>query len=382
MSNPVASKKPDYANGDGPAVRRRSHRKNHAKAEYAAPVHDESNWLVSYADMMTLLFGFFVLLYSFSRIDEKKFEIIRKDVARYFGGQVKTNPTVKKVEKEVEEIITQAGIDKSVQLIARDSELELRFNGAFHFIPGTATLTKDSQFVMGKLIDMIKRTVKADAISVEGHTDDNPINSVAFPSNWELSASRASTVIREFEKYGFDPTKMTAKGYGSSRPLLPNRDSKGEPLVENQDLNRRVIVNIEFNREIDDAIRAMKTGQFVSADGAEKVPERSRTSLIHDGEGEPTWREKISHDLGAVQDKTKLAEERLKETEERKAAAKQLSELQNRLGQIEERIVTSEQQTKKYVDLTEANTNLRQPASKKLKLKAKKAKKQAAAKTQ
>lgn len=382
MSNPVASKKPEYGNGDGPTVKRRSHRKSHAKAEHAPPVHDESNWLVSYADMMTLLFGFFVLMYSFSRIDEKKFEIIRKDVARYFGGQVKTNPTVKKVEKEVEEIITQAGIDKSVQLIARDSELELRFNGAFHFIPGTANLTKDSEFVMGKLIDMIKRTVKADAISVEGHTDDNPINSAAFPSNWELSASRASTVVREFEKYGFDPTKMTAKGYGSSRPLVPNRDSKGEPLVENQDLNRRVIVNIEFNREIDDAIRAMKTGQFVSADGAEKVPERTRTSLVHDGEGEPTWREKISHDLGAVQDKMKLAEERLKETEERKASAKQLSELQNRLGQIEERIVTSEQQTKKYVGLTDANTNLRQPASKKIKARAKKAKKPASTKTQ
>src|SRR3978361_1641788 len=100
MSNPVANKKPDSGSGSGPhgygsGPMGKLHRKKHAKLEESAMVHDESNWLVSYADMMTLLFGFFVLMYSFSRIDEKKFEIVRKDVARYFGGQVKTNPTVK-----------------------------------------------------------------------------------------------------------------------------------------------------------------------------------------------------------------------------------------------------------------------------------------------
>jgi chemotaxis protein MotB len=102
----------------------------------AAMAHDESNWLVSYADMMTLLFGFFVLMYSFSRVDDKKFEIVRKDVARYFGGQVKINPTVKKTEEEIQDIISAAGLDKKVQVVARDSEIELRFNGSLHFIPG------------------------------------------------------------------------------------------------------------------------------------------------------------------------------------------------------------------------------------------------------
>ena len=158
--------------------------------------------------MMTLLFGFFVLLYSFSRIDEKKFEIIRKDVARYFGGQVRVNPTVKKIEEEMKETITVAGLDKNVQLIARDSEIELRFQGTLHFVSGTAELTKDSSFVLAKLIDLIKRNVKADTVSVEGHTDDDPISSRVFPSNWELSGNRASTVVREFEKYGFDPAEL------------------------------------------------------------------------------------------------------------------------------------------------------------------------------
>jgi chemotaxis protein MotB len=343
-----------------------AHKKVHKrrKADHtgeAAMAHDESNWLVSYADMMTLLFGFFVLMYSFSRVDDKKFEIVRKDVARYFGGQVKINPTVKKTEEEIQDIISAAGLDKKVQVIARDSEIELRFNGSLHFIPGTAKLNDESGFVLNKLIDSIKRNVKADLVTVEGHTDDSPIGTQVFPSNWELSTARASTVVREFEKYGFDSSKLTAKGFGSSRPVSPNRDSKGMAIPENQEANRRVIVSIAFTHEMDDAIRALKTGQFVSADAKEE--DKFRTSLIHQGEGEPTWHEKVARDMAVTQDKLKLAEERLKETEERARAARSLAEMQGRLKQMEGRIQVSEAETQRYLQSAEAARAARMPAS-------------------
>jgi chemotaxis protein MotB len=348
MSKPP-SKKPEVVDAHAPPVRKhRRDRRSHGTHEEVALAHDESNWLVSYADMMTLLFGFFVLLYSFSRIDEKKFEIIRKDVARYFGGQVRVNPTVKKMEEEMKDVISQAGLDKKVEIIARDSEIELRFQGTLHFVSGTANLTKDSGFVLEKLIDLIKRSVKADTVSVEGHTDDEPIFSGIYPSNWELSASRASTVVRQFEKYGFDPAKLTAEGFGSSRPLLPNRDSKGNPIADNQEVNRRVIVTVGFNREIEDAIRAMKTNQFVSADSSQLDADK-KTPLVREGEGAPTWREKVNHDLNAVQEKLKLAEERLHETEEKNHAAKQLADTQTRLQAVEKKIDTSEIETQKYI---------------------------------
>jgi len=349
MATPPIVKKPD--NADTPVVSYHKHRskKHHVDSHQTEMSHDESNWLVSYADMMTLLFGFFTLMYAFSRIDEKKFEVVRKDVARYFGGQVRINPTIKNLDKEIKDVLSQAGLDKNVQLVARDSELELRFLGTLHFVSGTASLTKDSDFVLSKLIDLIKRNVKADTVSVEGHTDDEPINSKIYPSNWELSAARASTVVREFEKYGFDPAKLTAKGYGSSRPLLPNRDSKGDPIPDNQEVNRRVIVTIGFNREIEDAIRAMKTNQFVSADAPQLDADKMKTPLVREGEGEPTWREKVTRDLSAVQDKLRLAEERLKETQERNRAAKQLVDLQKRLEQVENKIDKTQSETQKYV---------------------------------
>jgi outer membrane protein OmpA-like peptidoglycan-associated protein len=261
----------------------------------------------------------------------------------------------------VQDIISAAGLDKKIQVIARDSEIELRFNGSLHFIPGTAKLNPESEFVLNKLIDSIKRNVKADFVTVEGHTDDSPISTPVFPSNWELSAGRASSVVREFEKFGFDSAKLTAKGFGSSRPLSPNRDSKGVAIPENQEANRRVIVSVAFSHEMDDAIRALKTGQFVSADAPEQ--DKSRTPLIHQGEGEPTWNEKVARDIAVTQDKMKLAEERLKETEERARSARSLAEMQNRLKQLENRIVSSEAETQRYLQSAEAAKAARMPAS-------------------
>lgn len=353
----------DGHQGGGSSRRRKKHKGGHEEA--AAMAHDESNWLVSYADMMTLLFGFFVLMYSFSRIDTKKFEIIRKDVARYFGGQVKASPTLKKMEQEAKDVLVNAGLDKSVELVAKDAEIELRFNGALHFVAGTSTLNNESQHILNKLIDMIKTNVKADTVHVEGHTDDDPIASQVFPSNWELSASRASAVVREFEKYGFDPSKLTATGFGSSRPVAPNRDSKGNPIPQNQESNRRVIVTIGFTQQMADAVKALKTNEFVSADAPEQEKNKEKTPLVREGEGEQTWREKVGREMNAVQEKLKMAEERLKDTEERNQTTKQLAEMQDKLKQVERKIVVSEQETNQIAKMTGSDPTSRRPASQK-----------------
>ena len=321
-------------------VRKRK-REEHGEAVMA---HDESNWLVSYADMMTLLFGFFVLLYSFSRIDTKKFEIVRKDVAKYFGGPVKVNPALKSLEQDAKDVLVNAGLEKSVELVSRGAEIELTFKGDLHFVPGSSTLNSVSQHALGKLIEMVRTRVKADSINVEGHTDDDPISSPVFPSNWELSASRASMVVREFEKFGFEPSKLTASGFGSSRPLAPNRDSKGIAIRENQELNRRVVVTVGFSNDVNLAATAMKTNEFVSKDSADKENEKYKIPLVRPGEGEQTWKEKVTREMTSVQEKLKLAEERLKETEERNQTAKQLSEMQTKLKQVELSIEAKEKE--------------------------------------
>ena len=338
MSEQTSKPKDQHSEEHGSSRRKKHKRHKGGGHEEAAMAHDESNWLVSYADMMTLLFGFFVLMYSFSRIDTKKFEVVRKDVARYFGGQVRVDPTITKLDQEAKDILLNAGLDKNVELVAKDSEVELRFNGSLHFQPGTSNLNHESQYVLGKLIEMIKKNVKPDTVSVEGHTDDDPISSQVYPSNWELSTSRASAVVREFEKFGFEPSKLTATGFGSSRPIAPNRDSKGIPIAQNQEANRRVIVTVGFRRELDAAVKALKTNEFVSSDTHEQEKDENKTSLVREGEGEKTWKEKVDREMSVVQEKLKLAEERLKDTEEKRQTAKQLAEMHQKLIQVEKAI--------------------------------------------
>ena len=82
------------------------------------------------------------------------------------------------------------------------------------------------------------------SLEVEGHTDDSPVNSGQFPSNWELSAARASNVVRYLVAQGFPPEKLRAIGMGDSHPKAPNRDATGNPIPSNQDLNRRVVVRM------------------------------------------------------------------------------------------------------------------------------------------
>jgi chemotaxis protein MotB len=91
---------------------------------------------------------------------------------------------------------------------------------------------------------MVRNTGIKYFIKVEGYTDDNPIHSGVFPSNWELSSARAGAILRIFEKLGFEPFRLMAIGFGSSRPAYPNRDSNGKAIAENQSLNRRVVIKV------------------------------------------------------------------------------------------------------------------------------------------
>ena len=81
-------------------------------------------------------------------------------------------------------------------------------------------------------------------VELDGHTDDNPVSSPNYPSNWELSAARAASVARLFIKLGMDPTRVEVVGFGDTRPKVANRDSQGRPLPANQAINRRVTVHV------------------------------------------------------------------------------------------------------------------------------------------
>jgi chemotaxis protein MotB len=107
-------------------------------------------------------------------------------------------------------------------------------------------LSDPGQSILGSLLGRLQSPAfAAYRITVEGHTDDEPISSAQFPSNWELSAARAAAVVRFFAEHGIPANRLRAAGYAQTHPLAPNRDDAGNPIPENQAKNRRVVIELE-----------------------------------------------------------------------------------------------------------------------------------------
>ncbi len=238
------------------------------KKKHAEHVNHE-RWLVSYADFITLLFAFFVVMFATSQVDKKKAgkfasavqsalgihgvpsgailgspveaalagdRIILSNLTPYLSGS--TNPaslspqgqqTLKALEDGMG--IASFGDGVSVRVDRRGVAVSLSEGG--FFATGEARLKPESFSTLREVALMIKDT--AFSLSVEGHTDDVPIRSAAFPSNWELSTARATSVVRFLvDQIGVEPGRIAASGFAEFRPSGDNRTSEGRAM------NRRV----------------------------------------------------------------------------------------------------------------------------------------------
>jgi chemotaxis protein MotB len=217
-----------------------------ADPRFTSPRKEEhEDWLMSYADMITLLMAFFVLLISMSHLDPIKFEQVEGGMARDIGKRESARP-LQDLKTELGEVLKGLKIDDTrVGIGSDDRGLVLDLDGGAFFDPGSAKL-KDE---MIPALDKIAGTLNdpryaAFQVEVQGHTDDTPINTAAFPSNWELSSARATAVVRRLISSGIEPTRLAAEGLADTRPKVSNRDVNGNPLPLNQAINRRVSVHI------------------------------------------------------------------------------------------------------------------------------------------
>jgi len=203
------------------------------------------DWLLSYADMITLLLAFFVLLLSISKFDAVKAEKVTGGLSKAVGGHDVVQP-IDTLKAEAQAEARSLKLDEGqVSVSTDDRGLVLELDGGTFFAPNSADLQQ--QFIppltkMGQLLDGPKY---ADfQVEVDGHTDDTPVATQVYPSNWELSAARAGAVARLFIKLGMAPTRLEVVGYADTRPKVANRDAQGRPLPANQAINRRVSVHV------------------------------------------------------------------------------------------------------------------------------------------
>lgn len=210
--------------------------------------HGEGNWLVSYADMMTLLVGFFVILLSFSTVDAEKFDEAKKAITEQFGGTYQV--PYSDLANRISEAIKKLGVGDQLLLKTDESGLEISFKGTVFFDTGSASLKEESLPVLQSLIAAIKADAEPLEVTVEGHTDNVPIvHGKLFRNNWELSSLRACRVLETFLDAGLPKSRLTAVGYADARPLVPNEDTEGNAVAANQAQNRRVIIRLVRHSE-------------------------------------------------------------------------------------------------------------------------------------
>ncbi len=203
----------------------------------------EGNWLVSYADMMTLLLGFFVMLQAFSKFDTERLEQLKKTTAKELG--VEYQMPYEELAAKLRQVLRDFNLDKEVELSQTDAGLSIISQGTLFFDSASPELKPRAWELVDKVGGILSESAKAYAIQVEGHSDDVPIVSSQFPSNWELSSARASTVVRLFESKGLPHASLRPVGFADTVPVAPNRDPAGKPLEENRAKNRRIVIRVQ-----------------------------------------------------------------------------------------------------------------------------------------
>lgn len=225
---------------------------------------NHERWLISYADFITLLFAFFVVMYAISIVNEGKYAVLSESLGDAFGGRSlapQAHTSVEPVlplshivnrkraeaarrERERMEILakdltaTLMPLVKSGQVRVTQNArgIGIELNASVLFAQGEATLQQEAREVLGAVAGLLKDAPQR--IEVEGHTDNLPITNERFASNWELSAVRAASVVRLFIESGVQDVRLSAIGHGATRPVAPN------DTPANQARNRRVAVMI------------------------------------------------------------------------------------------------------------------------------------------
>jgi chemotaxis protein MotB len=248
-------------------------------------------WAIPYGDLVTLLFALFTVMYAMSSVNEGKFRVLSDSMVAAFNGAPKSmqpvnigekepgkggdkplvgiTPTVFlkikdgkntpdgqlvprdptktegatsadlpgaliRMQRQVQDAM-QSLIDAKLVTVRRENMwLEIEINADILFPSGAGEFAPAAEPVLDKLAEVLKPF--PNPIRVEGHTDDRPIRTNAFPSNWELSAARAASVVHQFTRQGIDPLRLEIVGFGEFHPRQPNDTADG------RNANRRVVV--------------------------------------------------------------------------------------------------------------------------------------------
>ena len=211
--------------------------------------NEKDRYLITYADLITLLLGLFIILYAISTIDLNKYEKMMRVMGNIFGNETITNATavetppnviftpIEQLKMDLNQLINNSNYPASLTLEENERGITLHISEEILFPSGSAELSTASLQMLSGIAGIIRQL--PNDIRIEGHTDNVPINSRVFPSNWHLSVARAlNTAYYLIEEEGLNPDKVSIVGYSEYQPLTSNNNP------ENRAKNRRVDIVI------------------------------------------------------------------------------------------------------------------------------------------
>lgn len=219
-----------------------SRKKKHEEHE------NHERWLVSYADFITLLFAFFTSLYAMSSVNEGKYRVLSDSLAVSFNSAVHTSSSsasgasfVKQGSRnitsdfrsvfsskydKIRDALKELEKNSKLSFVVDENMLTIRISESVLFTPGNDQLIDEAHPVLDEVIAILKEL--PNSVRIEGHTDNIPINTERFPSNWDLSSARAIAILKYFiNEHGFEPSRLSALGYGEFRQIETNDTPSG-----------------------------------------------------------------------------------------------------------------------------------------------------------
>jgi chemotaxis protein MotB len=210
---------------------------------------EDLEYLLTYSDMITLLLAFFAILIASSTPDQALWDQMKEGMrSEVTGTEIQKTPLAE-IKADLDSILTTEREQGLVNIDLTNKEIVMTFNSSSLYISGGAELLPSGEGIIRKVGDALNGLSFYNfKVDIEGHTDNVPINTLRFPSNWELSVARASEVVKFLVNLGYEPSNLKASGYADTQPLpnAPHTDEFGQDIIENRAKNRRIVLRIFY----------------------------------------------------------------------------------------------------------------------------------------
>lgn len=201
--------------------------------------NEGDTWLLTFSDVITLLLAFFVMILNVSDINQGKVEALKEGLSQGFNQEKVATP-LNDLKEEIQQVLET--YNNQSEVVINDKGVNIEFSNVALYQSANANIQPSAISMLQQLAEKLKPHLKQHyIIDIQGHTDDVPIHNATYDSNWELSANRATNIVKLFVSQGINPEKMKATGFADSRPKTTDTNLE---LNQRRAQNRRVVIEI------------------------------------------------------------------------------------------------------------------------------------------